>query len=270
MSGYQIDDLLQLMRRLRDPDSGCPWDLEQTPRSVINYSIEEVYELADAIERDASPDICDELGDVLFQVVFLAQFASESGDFTFADVVDGVTRKLLRRHPHVFPDGQLNAGADGASVASLDAAGVARQWDEIKAGEKGRSTAGSAMDSVPAGFPPLLRAHKLQKQAAKLGLDWPDTDGAFDKLCEELEELQVARSGGSASRAALEEELGDLLFSCVNVARKLGIDAGQALGLANQKFASRVRAVEAAAGDDIRELSAASLDRLWEQTKAKE
>ena len=269
MAGYQLDDLLKLMRQLRDPDNGCPWDMEQTPRTVVNYSIEEVYELADAIERDVSEDICDELGDVLFQVVFLSQFASEKGDFSFADVVDAVTRKLIRRHPHVFPGGRLDTGAGQSGAVALDADGVARQWEEIKAQEKTGASASNSLANVPPGFPPLVRARKLQKQAAKLGLDWPDADGALDKLEEELGELHAARNSAAdqAGRARIEEELGDLLFSCVNVARKLGIDAEQALRGANQKFLARVQAVEHAAGDNMSALSPEELDALWQDAK---
>ena len=267
MQRYQLEDLLYLMCRLRDPDHGCPWDLEQTPRSVINYSIEEVYELADAIERDVSADVCDELGDVLFQVVFLAQFAQEQGDFGFADVVHGVTEKLLRRHPHVFPHGQLHATEAATAQHELDADGVARQWDEIKAAERAQTVAKPALADVPASFPPLLRAGKLQKRAARLGFDWPTVEGAMEKLEEELVELNDARLNADANPAELEEELGDLLFSCVNVARKLGIDAEQALRAANQKFVRRVQAVQAAAGGDTRSLQADELDSLWEATK---
>ena len=270
MTAYSVDDLLQLMRRLCDPQSGCPWDLEQTPRSVINYSIEEVHELADAIERNASEDICDELGDVLFQVVFLAQFAAEAGDFTFADVVNGVTAKLIRRHPHVFPDGRLDPAQASAASEALDADGVARQWEEIKAVERAGAAPAGLGSTVPASFPPLLRARKLQKQAARLGLDWPDADGAFNKLAEELDELDVARRGSDAAQATIEEEMGDLLFSCVNVARKLGIDPEQALRLANQKFVRRVEAVQRAAGEAPQALSPEQLDDLWEASKQQE
>ncbi len=270
---YSIEDLLQLMARLRDPHTGCPWDLKQDFHSIVPHTIEEAYEVADAIERGDMDHLPDELGDLLFQVVFYARMGHEQTRFDFADVVDGVTRKLLRRHPHVFPDGTLESAREPGETPS-DAA-IGRNWDAIKA-EEARATSpepGSALDDVTPGLPAFQRSAKLQKRASRVGFDWPDTAMVFDKLHEETEELREAfHSQRDASDTdAVEDELGDLLFVCVNLSRFLGVDAEQALRRANLKFEQRFRHMEGdlmAQGGDFRELDIDRLEALWQQAKA--
>lgn len=278
-SRYQLVDLLRLMDRLRDPVQGCPWDLQQDARSIINYSIEEVYELADAIEQGAAGSIRDELGDLLFQVVFLARLASEQGQFAFDDVVHGLCDKLLRRHPHVFPDGELDtAPGENQAGTAVDTRQVRENWEAIKRRERRERQQGGLFADVPAALPAMLRAAKLQKRAAGIGLDWPDAAGAMQSLREETAELaeamdEAAIRGGGDHSDALSEELGDVLFSCVNVARKLGLNPEQALRDANRKFVQRAGRVQASLQDDGsdgdgRRVDAAEIDRLWQQAKA--
>jgi len=246
------------MVRLRDPASGCPWDSEQDFASIAPYTIEEAYEVADAIQHGDMNELRDELGDLLFQVVFHAQMASEEGAFGFGDVVAAVCDKMTRRHPHVFGD---------ASVP--DAAAQAEAWEQTKAQERliRSQGVGSLLDDVPRGMAELQRAVKLQKRAALVGFDWSVTESVLDKFAEEMQEMRDAMSSGNFEE--MEDELGDLLFVLTNLARKLRIDPARALRRANAKFELRFRALEQAAGSRAA-LEAMSLDEmevLWQQAK---
>lgn len=261
-----MDRLVDIMAQLRNPVGGCPWDVEQTFASIAPHTIEEAYEVADAIEQDDMSALKDELGDLLFQSVFHAQMAKELGEFEFDDVVKGVIEKMIRRHPHVFGD-QTISSADEQTTS----------WEDIKAVERAAKTLGneapdqSALAGVIAGLPALKRAEKLQKRAARVGFDWPDARPVMDKLREETDELQVEIDcDGSSARLA--DELGDLLFVCVNLARKLNIDAETALRGANSKFENRFRHMEAAAlesGQPLNELELAVMEENWQETKRK-
>jgi len=214
---YTLDDLLHLMARLRDPQYGCPWDLKQDYASIVPHTIEEAYEVADTIERGDFEHLQGELGDLLFQVVYYSQLAREEGRFEFDGVIDAITRKLIRRHPHVFPTGELYAPLD---TPMLDEAQVKSRWEEIKAEERAEKSEPeqlSLLDDVPAALPALSRAAKLQKRAATVGFDWPDALPVLDKVREELDEVLQAMADGDSD--ALEDELGDLLFATVNLAR---------------------------------------------------
>ncbi|MCZ6892483.1 MAG: nucleoside triphosphate pyrophosphohydrolase [Gammaproteobacteria bacterium] len=255
-----LQTLRDLMRALRAPDGGCPWDREQTFESIVAHTLEEAFEVADVIESGRLEELPSELGDLLFQVIFYCQLAEEEGRFSIDEVIGKLERKLLRRHPHVFEDG-------GAS----DAAAVAKQWEMQKATERAsrrdRDTF-SELDEVPVNFPALTRALKLQKRAARVGFDWPDVAGAWAKLGEETAELEDAM--GQSNVAAVHEELGDLLFAVVNVARHLGCDPEAALRAANRKFERRFRHVESALraqGSSPESADLEWLDRLWEAAK---
>lgn len=258
-----IDALLELMARLRDPEGGCPWDREQTFATVAPYTLEEAYEVADAIERGDLDELRGELGDLLFQVVFHARMAEEQGAFAFGDVVATIVDKMVRRHPHVFGEAEV-----------LTAEEQTTRWEAHKAAE--RATAGeaasSALDGIARALPSLVRADKLQRRAARVGFDWPDIGPVYAKVAEEVEEVRdELASGGDAHRVAA--EVGDLLFSCVNLARHAGVDPEMALRGANQRFARRFRHVEAAFAARERDLCDASLEELdaeWERAKAKE
>jgi MazG family protein len=253
-----IATLLEIMATLRDPVRGCPWDLEQDFGSIAPYTIEEAYEVADAIDRDDLPDLCDELGDLLLQVVFHAQMASEIRAFDFGDVVAAISDKMLRRHPHVFGTG---------SVSTADAQRDA--WESLKAGER-RERGGddSAIAGVGQALPALTRAGKLGKRAARVGFDWPDASGAFAKVREELDELTAAVERDQADEVA--EEVGDLLLACTSLARHCQVDPEQALRQACRKFEARFRRVEQLVRRENLEwqkLSAVELDHLWENAK---
>lgn len=269
---YQLDDLLHLMARLRDPQHGCPWDLQQDYASIVPHTLEEAYEVADAIARRDFPQVRDELGDLLFQVVYYSQLGREDGHFDFAQVVDGITRKLVRRHPHVFPDGDLHGPLD---LPRLDEATIKRRWEEIKAEERAEKAAApeqlSLLDDVPAALPALSRAAKLQKRAANVGFDWADATPVVAKIQEELDEVREAMANGQAAQVA--EEVGDLLFVMVNLARHLRVDAEDALRQANAKFERRFRYIEEALKAQGRTPQAASLeemDALWDAAKVAE
>lgn len=245
------------MRRLRDPESGCPWDLEQDFSTIAPYTIEEAYEVADAIEREDWAELRSELGDLLFQVVFYTQMATEAGHFGFDDVVVGITDKMLRRHPHVFGDETQRA-----------ARGVRGRWEEVKEQERAGSEDGSALAGVTKALPALMRAHKLGSRAARVGFDWPDRQGVSRKIHEELDEVEEAANADDVS--AVEDELGDLLFAVVNLARHLDVDPEKALTRANYKFERRFRAVEQAisdAGQAIRDLDLETLEAHWVEVK---
>lgn len=257
-----IDRLLSIMRRLRDPVGGCPWDREQDFRSIVPYTIEEAYEVADAIDRGDMAALREELGDLLLQVVFHAQMAAERGAFDFGDVVAAIADKMERRHPHVFGD---------ETVA--DAAEQTTRWEALKAAERtarGGPEDPSALAGIARGLPEWQRAVKLQKAAAKVGFDWPGPAPVLDKIAEELEELRVefARAPRDADR--LEDELGDVLFVAANLTRHAGVDFGAALRRANAKFERRFRAMEryaAADGTDLAALPLDAQDRYWDRAK---
>jgi len=254
-----IEDLLEIMARLRNPDSGCPWDIQQDFKSIAPYTLEEAYEVVDAIEQDDRTGLQGELGDLLFQVVFHAQMASEAGWFDFQDVVTGICRKMTRRHPHVFADEVIE-----------DAEAQTRAWEAHK--EKERGTDASALDGVPQALPALTRACKLQKRASRVGFDWPSIHGVADKVEEELAELSEEISNQSSS-VRLADESGDLLFAAVNLVRHAGIDPERALRQANSKFTRRFHQVEALcreAGKSITQTSLDTLDLYWEKAKQTE
>ena len=269
---YKLDDLLQLMARLRHPEHGCPWDLKQNYASIVPYTLEEAYEVADAIERGDFDHLPGELGDLLFQVVYYSQLAAEEGRFGFAEVVDGITAKLIRRHPHVFPDGDLYAAPD---AQKLEEAAVKQRWEELKAEERAARAAApeqlSLLDDVPQALPALSRAAKLQKRAAQVGFDWPEALPVLDKVREELDEVLEAMSENDPQ--AIAEELGDLLFVVVNLARHLKVEPEAALRAANGKFERRFRFIEQAlrdAGRPIENCSLDELDALWGEAKKQE
>ena len=256
-----IERLLEIMAKLRDPVGGCPWDLEQDFRTVAPYTLEEAYEVADAIERGDLGDLKEELGDLLLQVVFHAQMAREQGAFDFGEVVKGICEKLVRRHPHVFGSESVES-----SAAQTEA------WERIKAAEKRGQDRSGLLDDVPVGLPALTRAAKLGRRASRAGFDWPDATGPRAKVDEELAELDAAVAGAE-DRDAVEAEFGDLLFATVNYARHLGIDPESALRRSNEKFLRRFRQVEdRAAGEGIAvaEAGLEQLDRWWEEAKGTE
>ena len=264
-SQYTLDDLLYLMSRLRDPKDGCPWDQQQNFATIIPHSIEEVYELADAIAAEDSEHIHEELGDLLFQVIFFCQLGSEQGQFNFNKVVSTLVAKLLRRHPHVFPDGTLGSRA-GEQVTPT--AEVKKNWEAIKAAERQRKQQGGVLDDVPLALPGLTRATKLQKRAATVGFDWPDYRGVFDKVREEIDELQEAVE--VLTPAEVEEELGDLYFVIANLARHLKVDSEAALRAANRKFERRFGYIEGRLKESDQSFGESSLDELeslWQQAK---
>jgi ATP diphosphatase len=264
----EIERLIAIMAALRTPGTGCPWDLEQTFRTIAPYTIEEAYEVADAIERGDLEDLRDELGDLLLQVVFHARMAEEQGAFAFGEVVEAITTKLIRRHPHVFGE---------ARDLSLEE--VKGLWDTIKAAEKAEraqarpegETGRSLLDGVARSLPALARAEKLTRKAATIGFDWPKTAQVVDKIHEELTEVAEAAAGGEPER--IEDEVGDLLFAAANLARHLRIDPEAALRRANAKFERRFQAIERGLAEQGRAPGEASLDemeRLWNEAKAAE
>ena len=296
--------LLDIMAQLRDPQSGCPWDVKQTMESLTRYTIEEAYEVADAIATGDMHDIKDELGDLLFQVVFYAQIASESSAFTFDDVAQSISDKLVRRHPHVFANALASEGVGDTNEnvkverTLLSDSALNAQWDAIKAQEKqlkkqrlkqdNEAIENSILDNVPKGMPALMYAQKLQKACAKVGFDWPDAAPVIDKVREEVEEIQQEldfkqraqgalktgvvplNSGVPDNQQAIEEEIGDALFAMVNLARHCKVDADTALRNASNKFANRFKGVERLAAEQGDKLDALTLDEmeaLWQQVK---
>ena len=254
---YGFDDLLSIMAILRAP-GGCPWDREQTHASIKQSFIEETYEVIEAINKNDKTLLCEELGDVLLQVVFHAQMEKEAGVFDMSDVCDGICKKLIERHPHVFGEVKVDSSAE-----------VLDNWDTIKRKSKLQATQGQAMQKIPLELPALMRAQKLQSKAKKAGFDWDDVSGAYDALQKEIAELKEAQSGGDA--AQMQDELGDVLFSVVNISRFLGVDAEQALMGANDKFLQRYLLVEALAkekGVDMKQTPIEELDKLWDEAKA--
>ena len=252
---YTIEDLKTLMARLRDPETGCPWDTRQSYKTIVPHTLEEAYEVADAIEREDYPHLKDELGDLLFQVIFYTQLGREDGHFDFDGVVDHLVRKLVRRHPHVFPEGTLESRIDPDNRP--DEAWIKESWERIKAEERALKPAPEAsaelsrLDGIARTLPAMARAEKLQKRAARHGFDWPDVGPVFDKLHEEIDELKEAWEAaqtGAGDPDAVEDELGDLLFVCVNLARFMKVNPEQALNRTNHKFDARFRAIERVLG----------------------
>lgn len=259
-----LHDLLALMARLRDPERGCPWDVRQDFHSIAPYTLEEAYEVADAIQRGDPRALQDELGDLLFQVVFHAQMAAEQGLFDFEDVARGIHDKMVRRHPHVFddPEGTHPPGATWEAIKAAER--EARQADD------GASTP-SALAGVPATLPGLTRAVKLTRRAARVGFDWPAADGVVDKIREELDELDEARADGTPDD--IEEEFGDLLFACANLGRHLGVDPERALRGANAKFERRFRRMEGRLHEEGTDLTESDMDvkeAAWRRAKGEE
>jgi nucleoside triphosphate diphosphatase len=256
-----IDRLIEIMARLRDPVAGCPWDVDQTFATIAPYTIEEAYEVADAIEREAWHELKGELGDLLFQSVFHARMAEEAGLFSFHDVARQMADKMVARHPHVFGD---QAGIDSADAQS-------ENWEAIKAAERAGKAQHGVLDGVAIGLPALLRAYKLQKRAARVGFDWPDIAKVLDKVAEEAREVVEARD--TLSHDEVTEEIGDLLFVLANVARHLGVEPEAALRGANAKFIRRFEAIEArlaATGKRPEDSDLTEMDALWEAVKAAE
>jgi ATP diphosphatase len=256
-----IDRLNAIMVRLRDPERGCPWDVEQTFATIAPYTLEEAYEVADAIERGDWDELKSELGDLLFQVVFHARMAEEQGLFAFDDVAAAIADKLERRHPHVF--GDEAARADGVAQKA--------RWEDIKAGERKAKAQHGVLDDVPVALPALARAAKLTKRAARVGFDWPSTAEVLDKLDEEVAELKAEIAAGDLDKAR--GELGDLLFVMANLARKLGVEPEDALRGTNAKFVRRFEFIEAElakAGRTPEESDLAEMDALWDAAKAAE
>jgi len=252
--------LLDVMSALRDPDSGCPWDIKQTLKTIIPYTLEEAYEVADAIEKDDMHALKSELGDLLFQVVFYAQIAKEQGEFEFNDVVDAISEKLIRRHPHVFADAQY------ADDAVLNEA-----WEKAKAAERDEESSAvkaTVLGGVATALPALKRAQKLQKRAARVGFDWPEIEPVFEKIEEEIQELREAMQ--QKDKAQVFEEMGDVLFSCVNLSRHLGVDSEESLRACNKKFERRFSHIEKSLEKNQQSFESRSLNQLekmWQDAK---
>lgn len=262
---YVLGDLLRVMEQLRDPKTGCPWDIEQTFSSIVPSTLEECYELAAAIEQEDYPHVAEELGDVLFQVMFYAQLGREQNLFNFDDIVHTLVDKLIRRHPHVF--GKDSAEMDENDSMSVDQ--VLQSWEKIKQSEREAKSQSSVLADVPLALPALPRAQKLQKRAAGTGFDWTNPSQVLEKLQEEIQELQAAVAEESAE--SIEDEMGDVLFSCVNLARHLNVDAETSLRRSSMKFESRFALMENLAnarGHALEEMDHQALDILWQQVKS--
>ncbi len=253
-----MDRLLEIMSQLRDPQTGCPWDRKQTYKTIVPYTLEEAYEVADAIERNDFDELKSELGDLLFQVVFYSQIASEEGRFTFDDVAAGIADKMHRRHPHVFADANFETEEQLGSA-----------WEAIKAQERNEQADMSALAGVTKGLPALIRAQKLTKKASKVGFDWPDPEGAFDKMVEEVAEVREAWASGD--RDHLADELGDILFVMTNIIRKLGFESEEIMRAANNKFERRFRAMELHLAEqghaDLTQLQLEQMEAAWQAIK---
>ncbi len=258
--------LLEIMVRLRDPEQGCPWDKQQTFETILPFTLEEVYEVADAIERGDMAELKAELGDLLFQIVFYAQLAREQGLFEFSDIVAGIADKLEQRHPHVFGSDEIK-----------DAEAQSHAWEKHKEQERAHKAASEArpasvLDNIPVALPGLMRAAKLQRRVARVGFEWPDIMPVLDKIEEEIGELREALANGG-KRDEMEHEIGDLMFACVNLARHADIDPEVALRSVNRRFETRFRRVEALAGERDRplpQMTLAEMNELWEQAKVEE
>jgi len=262
-----IQQLIDIMRALRAPDSGCPWDLQQDFQSLIPYTLEEAYEVADAIERNNIADLQGELGDLLFQIVFYSQLAEEQNSFSFDDVAQAISDKLTRRHPHVFADSKV-----------IDAEHQTKEWEKIKQQEREAKAdkngiSLSILDDVSRTLPSLMRAEKLQKRAAKEGFDWPNINDVMLKVREEIDEVQQELDAAEQDTVKIEDEIGDLLFSCINLSRHAGLDTEQCVRKANLKFEHRFRALEKIVDNEeqtINDMSLAELEDLWQKVKQDE
>ena len=258
----QIDRLLGIMQRLRDPENGCPWDKEQTFSTIAPYTLEETYEVLDAIAREDFDDLRGELGDLLFQVVFYAQMAQEEGRFDFNDICAAISDKLERRHPHIFGD----ASAENSQE-------VLTRWEKIKTAERAEKAQHSALDDIPRAFPALMRAHKIQKRCSAVGFDWTTLGPVLDKVYEEIDEVMDEARQAVVDEAKLEEEVGDLLFATVNLSRHLGVKAETALQKANEKFERRFREVErivASRGLEMSGIDLEAMEEVWQEVKRQE
>lgn len=254
----KFDNLLEIIEKLRSPE-GCPWDREQTHESLKPYAIEEAHEVAEAVDTGDPELIADELGDLLLQVVLHSQIGKEAGTFTIEDVLDAVSAKMIRRHPHVFSDTEVSGTGE-----------VLKNWEEIKKKEKAKKDHTSVMDGIPLSLPGLYRAGKIQKKAARVGFDWPDTEGPIQKIREEIEEF--SREVEENDREGMIDEFGDILFSLVNLSRKMDFDAEDSLRMATSKFERRFREVEESvrsAGGNIHDYTLEELDALWDKAKEK-
>lgn len=266
---YSIDDLIVLMQRLRDPLTGCPWDVKQSYQSIAASTIEEAYEVVDAIESADYPHLKEELGDLLFQVIFYAQLGTEDGHFDFNGIVSDLVTKLVRRHPHVFPDGTLTSCIDLDS--NRDEIAIKERWEQLKQEERAAKGESRALADIPINLASLSRAQKIQKRAANTGFDWPDIEGPLAKVEEELAEVREALNSGDSDAVA--EEIGDLLFAAVNVSRHAKVDAESALRLGSRKFERRFNFVEAQllkTGVALEDASLEQMDNLWDQAKENE
>lgn len=258
----KLEKFAEIIAKLRDPNGGCPWDLEQTYKTMPPHILEEAYEVVEAINQDDRKELKEELGDLLMQVVFLSQLAQEEGAFTLDDVIDGITDKIIRRHPHVF--GEIKAENSDE---------VLKNWENIKQQERYQKEQFSILDNVPIALPSLLRAAKLQKRCAKVGFDWSELEPTIQKVEEELQEVRDEVSKQPQNPQTIEEEIGDLLFASVNVARHLKLNPEEALRKANLKFERRFRQVEQsilASGRQLEQVSLAEMDLIWDQVKQQE
>jgi ATP diphosphatase len=276
-AGFTIDDLRYLMKRLRDPQTGCPWDLKQNYKTIAPHTLEEVYEVIDTIERNDLSHLGEELGDLLFQVIFYSQLGAEEQIFDFDTVVHGIVEKLVRRHPHVFPLGTLQSERDPNADTAAEEARIKQVWEEIKKQERAEKGERRTLDDIPMAMPALSRAQKLQKRAATTGFDWDNSEDVLSKVKEEVAELEAemqADNGQTFNSKAVEEELGDLMFSCVNLARHLGIDPERAMRMANNKFQRRFEAMENLADKNmpsgLNEMPVDKMELLWNQVKRAE
>lgn len=261
-----LQRLLDIMRALRDPENGCPWDRKQTFDTIAPYMLEETYEVLDAIQRQDYPDLRDELGDLLFQVVFYAQMGQEQGLFAFDDICNAISDKLVRRHPHVFP-------VSGQSAEVMDSAEIIAGWEQRKAGERADKALYSALDDIPDALPALMKAHKIQKRCAAVGFDWDTLGPVLDKVYEEIDEVMFEAKQAVVDEEKLGEEIGDLLFATVNLSRHLGHKAENALQAANRKFERRFRQVEqivTASGRKMEDAYLAEMEAAWQQIKKQE
>ncbi|MEH8033863.1 nucleoside triphosphate pyrophosphohydrolase [Gallibacterium anatis] len=258
----KLEKFAEIIAKLRDPNGGCPWDLEQTYQTMPPHILEEAYEVVEAINQDDRKELKEELGDLLMQVVFLSQLAQEEGAFTIDDVIDGITDKIIRRHPHVFDE-----------IKAENSDEVLKNWENIKQQERYQKEQFSILDNVPIALPSLLRAAKLQKRCAKVGFDWSELEPTIQKVEEELQEVRDEVSKQPQNPQAIEEEIGDLLFASVNVARHLKLNPEEALRKANLKFERRFRQVEQsilASGRQLEQVSLAEMDLIWDQVKQQE
>ena len=265
----EFERLVEIMARLRNRENGCPWDVQQTFETIAPYTIEEAYEVADAIHNGSREDIRDELGDLLLQVVFHARIAEEEGSFSVADVTRGVSDKMINRHPHVFGDHQ-NLDATPEMKKPIDADGQKVNWEDIKAEERAQKGKKGVLDDIAVGLPPMLRALKLQKRAARVGYDWEHINDVFDKMAEETNELKAELAAETPDADAIKDEIGDILFVAVNLARKAGVDPETALMGCNQKFERRFRYIEQQIDNNKQNINDISLDEMesyWQDAK---